>query len=78
MEKRHALNMIDSIINTQVDALAADTGIDPEVARLAREALRNARMDVRLLLEQALTECRDEVDVDDAIDEAETLTRDAA
>lgn len=74
MEERKALALINSIIDTHVEMLG---GENTEAARLARESLANARQDLVLLVEQVIAECRDEVGVDEALAEAEEITRDA-
>lgn len=52
LDKAHAL--VDSIIETHGEAVGA---LSPE----AREALKNARLDLHGLVEQIMDECRTEV-----------------
>lgn len=70
MNTEKALALVNSILDTHIQALNGETHPDR-----VREALENARQDILLHVEQVLAECRAEASVDDALDDAEEITR---
>lgn len=74
MKKRHAEDMVRSIIRTHVNDLRNGRDID---AVTAAQALTNAESDLVLLVHDIVDQCLNGVDLDEAIDEAEEITRGA-
>lgn len=72
MKKRHAQELARSIIKTHVDALREGREVN---AATAAQALINAESDILLLITDIVNQCVNGVDIDEAIDEAEEITR---
>lgn len=74
MKKRHAQDMVHSIVRTHVDALREGGEVNADTAV---QALLNAESDLILLVADIVDQCVNGVDVEGAIDEAEEITRGA-